>query len=486
MSLFISGATLIDGVADKPLEGRNLWIEKGRIKAIGKLSDLEAPAGVQVIDAREKFVIPGLMNANVHLLMDIRLENLARYAGQYEDLIAEAAQIALKNGLTTVFDTYGPRRFLMAVRDRINAGEIPGSRFFCAGNIVGLDGPVSPDFNFFARSLGAASTSYARRINAIWSENVGRHLMWMTPEQVAQEVRSYIDRGIDFVKYASNDHVPGAFLAFSERTQSAIVAEAHRAGITAQAHTMSVEGLRIAIEAGCDLIQHANNSGPVPIPESTIEMLAQRKVGAVVFPYTERRLEWFKKHESYIAHKGPKEWEVTDINARRFIHMGVTLLLANDGSIFAPEAISDTKIATVLAEESEGNLFSLDTGHFSWFKAMEEKGCPAMDMLKAATRNIAVAYGKDRDLGTLEPGKIADVLILDKNPLERADHYRAIRHVIKDGQVVDLDALPLKPLLTRPMEPPCDEEKVYVPFISGHGFPGTHCVCSSVARRGES
>src|SRR5258705_13206172 len=69
-----------------------------------------------------------------------------------------------------------------------------------------------------------------------------------------------------------NRAIPGAFLSFSPRGQAAIVEEAHRAGLTAQAHSLSVEGLRIAIEAGCNLITHCNVTGPVPIPESTLEL----------------------------------------------------------------------------------------------------------------------------------------------------------------------------------------------------------------------
>src|SRR5687768_8261849 len=108
MSLVISGATLINGLADRPIEGHSIWIEGGRIKAIDRRDALGVPPGAKLIDARGKYVIPGLMNANVHLLNDIRLENLARYRDRYEDLIVEAAQVALKGGLTTVFDTWGP------------------------------------------------------------------------------------------------------------------------------------------------------------------------------------------------------------------------------------------------------------------------------------------------------------------------------------------------------------------------------------------
>jgi adenine deaminase len=97
-------------------------------------------------------------------------------------------------------------------------------------------------------------------------------------------------------------------------------------------------------------------------------------------------------------------------------------------------------------------------------------------MLRAATLNIATAYGKEKDLGTLEPGKIADLLILDRNPLESAEHYRSIHCIIKDGALVDRDALPTEPLLTRPLEH-APEEAAYVPFFNGEkiGLPMCRC-----------
>src|SRR6202012_1873678 len=114
-------------------------IQGQRISAVGT-REVVIPPHVRTISAAGKYIIPGLLDANVHLLGDIRLENLMRHLGSYEDLIVEAAQVALRGGLTTVFDTWGPRRFLMAVRDNINAGKLPGSRIFCAGNIIGFDG----------------------------------------------------------------------------------------------------------------------------------------------------------------------------------------------------------------------------------------------------------------------------------------------------------------------------------------------------------
>jgi imidazolonepropionase-like amidohydrolase len=474
-STLIVGATLIDGVADKPIEGRSLLIENGRIKAIGSPDELGMPAGAKVIDARAKYLIPGLMNANVHLFAAVTLERLARHMDHYEDIIAEAAQVALKSGLTTVFDTWGPRRHLMAVRDRINAGSTPGSRIFCAGNIIGFDGPLSPDF---PAGAAVASGSLANRVNAIWVENVGRHLMWLTPEEVAREVRAYISKGIDFIKYASNEHgmhSAGAFLEFSPRVQELIVEEAHRAGVTAQAHCTSVEGLRLAVEAGCDLITHANITGPTPIPETTLDMFDRRRTGAVIFPLTQKRLDWLFADEPRGGMLGAAlihtMMRASDTNARKFIRSGAPLLLANDAGVFPPELGSDPATSQWIGADMD-NYLDLSQGHFFWFKAMEEKECAPMEMLRAATRNIAVSYGKDKDLGTLEVGKIADVLILDRNPLEAAENYRSIHMILKDGVIVDRDALPLNPILTKPMEGPVEEEAVYKPALTaGRGMP---------------
>jgi len=458
MSILISGATIIDAVSKAPIEGKSLWVEGERIKAIVSSDDSRAISPARTIDARGKYIIPGLMDANVHLLLDARMENLVRHWGRYEDLIVEAAQVALKGGLTTVFDTWGPRTPLMAVRDKINAGQLTGSRIFCAGNIIGLDGPFSPDF--FAKALEFASGAMAERINAIWAENVGSNLGWLTPEQVAEEVRTYIGKGIDFVKYASSEHRmdPTAFLAFSPRVQKAMVAEAHRAGITAQSHTSSVEGLWAAIEAGCDIIQHCNISGPIAIPEATLQLLVERNTAAVVFAFTEVRCK-------LILEKGDKFTQnlfaTQDTNLRNIMKAGATLLMAGDAGLIAPEMSSDPAMKNSWIAAGEDNLAELGQGHFAWLKAMEEKGLPAMEGLKAATRNIAVAYQKDKDLGTLEPGKIADMVILDKNPLQSAANYRSIHMVLKDGAVVDRAALPMNPLLTKPMEPPSDEVLAY-------------------------
>jgi imidazolonepropionase-like amidohydrolase len=460
--LEIAGATIIDAVSEEPIEGHSVWVVGNRIEAIAPRGRRGAPgaAPTKTLDARGKYVIPGLMDANVHLLLDMRLENLVRYEGRYEELIAEAAQVALRSGLTTVFDTWGPRRDLMRVRDRIHAGEIPGSRIFCAGNIIGLDGPFSKDF--LPDTLKVASAELVERINSRWAENVGPALSWMTAEQVAEEVRAYIQRGIDFVKYASTEHRandPSAFLLFSPHAQAAIVREAHRAGLTAQAHTSSVEGLRAAVESGANIIQHGNVTGPTPIPRGTLQLIAERGTAVTVFAFTKRRTDWIMEQSDAFTRS---RYSTLDLNIRSLVQSGARILLATDAGVVAPEWDSDPLMSRIKAWANDAgeNLGKLGEGHFHWMKAMQEKEVPPLQMLRSATRNIAVAYGK-HDLGTLEQGKIADMLILDRNPLEAAENYRSIHTIIKDGQVVDRAALPLQPVLTRPLEPPSPEAVAY-------------------------
>jgi cytosine/adenosine deaminase-related metal-dependent hydrolase len=99
-----------------------------------------------------------------------------------------------------------------------------------------------------------------------------------------------------------------------------------------------------------------------------------------------------------------------------------------------------------------------------------------MAMLKAATRNIAAAYGKGQELGTLEAGKVADMLILGKDPLKAAENYRTIETIIQGGKVIDTAKLPERSILTRPLDR-AEEEREYVPFLGRREmFPICACM----------
>jgi hypothetical protein len=233
---------------------------------------------------------------------------------------------------------------------------------------------------------------------------------------------------------------------------------------------MSVEGLHMSVAAGCDLVTHCNITGPVEIPDETIELMVRQDCGAVLFPWTEKGMQWLRENTDDGTWTTVK---ATDTNARNFVKAGARILLANDGGVISRELLSDPAASkSWVGAPEDVSLGRLATGHYLWFEAMEEKGMAPMEMLRAATRNIAVAYEKDQNLGTLEAGKVADLVVLDKNPLESAKNYRTIHKVLKDGAVVDIDALPLTPLLTRELSDPLPEEACYKHFShTGQRFP---------------
>src|SRR5690606_11409695 len=113
-------------------------------------------------------------------------ERLIREEGRYHLLAEEAAQIALAAGVTTVYDTLGPGEALSIARDRITSGEVEGSRIYFAGNIIGLDGPLSDDFLPARAVLGSETVS---RVNAHWELGVGSDLAWEDVDTVRRRVR---------------------------------------------------------------------------------------------------------------------------------------------------------------------------------------------------------------------------------------------------------------------------------------------------------
>jgi imidazolonepropionase-like amidohydrolase len=268
--------------------------------------------------------------------------------------------------------------------------------------------------------------------------------MWMGPEEVRAIVREYATKGMDFLKYGSSGHTEMSFICFSPRVQRAIVEEAHRAGMTVQVHTTSVESLDMAIEAGVDIITHGEISGPtVPIPDETIGKLVDRGMPASVLPVTQKRIDALVEAKSMMA----PFMTVAAQNLEKMIEAGVTLLLSTDAGIEHPVYAAESK------EPKVDSRVRIGEGHFNALVGLEERGMAPMEILQTATSNIAQAYEVDAEIGTLEAGKMADLVILDDNPLESAANYRGIHTVIKGGKVVDLDALPIAPIISSQTPP---------------------------------
>ena len=438
----VTGGTVIDGTGAAPVEDGVVVFANGRITAAGPASTTPVPASATTIDAGGKYVIPGLIDGNLHLFLNLDLETLILHEHRLHEIVLEAAQIALKTGQTTVFDTWGPRAALGKARDMINAGEAPGSRIYLAGNIIGFSGPLGPDFR--ESHAPYVSQAFVKRINDTWEEKTGRELLWMTPDSVADVIRNYTTLGMDFLKYGASGHVDMNLISFSERVQRVIVEEGHRAGMTVQTHTTSVESFDMAIEAGVDIITHCGISGPeIPIPMESIRKMVDRGIACSVLPITARRLAALEEHNP--TGTLTPYMKIGAINRANMIRAGAKLLMSTDAGIQNPVLLAESP---TLASDTVDSRVKLGEGHFNALVGLEELGMEPMEILKSASSNVAGAYLLDDEFGTLQPGRWADIVILDANPLESAYNYRTIHTVIKEGKVVDLDALPVAPLIS--------------------------------------
>jgi imidazolonepropionase-like amidohydrolase len=451
-----TGATIIDGNGGKPIANGVVLIEGRKIKAVGPTSRVAIPADAERIDVSGKYIVPGLMDANVHLVpwpSWTYIEFLARYENNFQAIAAEAAQIALKHGFTTVFDSMGPAIPEMAVRDRVNRGEIEGSRIFVAGDIVGFRAVFTTP-----ESIASASKAFQARINAQFELNGGPDLAWMTPEQVHDEMVKYVAKGVDFVKYgATGDDPPlnsavgqEAVLRFTPAQQRAMVEAVHAAGKIIQTHQTSAEALRIVVESGVDMAQHCAHTGRSRIAEETIQLMLKRKFscGTQWGLLTEKQLQQVRDNNFPGSDKdnGKEGIDYGVENAVRLIKAGVPELVSTDAGTIDPDVAKDFG-----PDGGPGGLGGhaslIGEAEFLDMKAMQQRGMTPMMILQAATRNIAAAYHKLEAFGTLEPGKFADLIVVDADPLEDIQNLQKLSLVVKEGRTIDTASLPTNPIL---------------------------------------
>jgi imidazolonepropionase-like amidohydrolase len=432
--LALTNVTIIDATGRAPIENGVIVMDNGRITAVGPKASVTIPKGAKVMDKAGKYVIPGLMDANVHLFLNLDLDTLLRLRGRYADVVVEAAQLALKTGQTTVFDTWGPYPDLKAARDRINTGKDVGARIFLAGNIIGFDGPVSKDFaDRYKPVLHKSTVDY---LNKRWTQGTGRELMWDTADEVAKKVATYAALDVDFLKYAANGHGDYSFAAVGQRSQNAIVKAGHAVGKTVQAHVHSLEGIQSAMDAGVDILTHCDITIERTIPPALVKKIADKGVYCSVLPTT-------AAHRKVIGEFGAKAQGGSMINIKNMADAGIPLMLSTDGGITHPLPLNAPDKPLI------DNRTTMGEGHFGALLGLQEA-------LQMATINVAKGYKVDKDFGTLERGKHADMVVLDADPMISARNYRAINMVIKAGEVVDLEKLPVAPLISNQKQLPDD------------------------------
>ncbi len=461
-AIAIVGGTVIDGNGGPPVADAVVVINGSRIAAVGPRSGVTIPPGANQVDARGRWILPGLIDTNVHLSLyggqNERYETLVRYQSRQNDIVLEAAQIDLSHGITTVRDSYGALPPLVQVRDAIARGEKIGPRILAAGNILGWSGPYSFSFS---RVMGPL-TLFQEQMNDFIAQDAGEELMTLTPAELRQAINDYLDKGPDFIKFGGTSHFSEpTFIGFSAEAQKVIVEEAHRRNRFVETHSTSIEGLRVSLAAGIDGIQHPEVLDGRDVPDDLVRAVRERGTicsmltGTITGPAWKRHLkarnEAEKKraeaekenrgltHEKTTAERRKEAadsgagLEARRRNAQALIRGGCTVTPGTDSYwAAAPELTRTPK--PIDQDHGIGTILAIE--------GLVELGLTPSQAIAAATRNGAIAARGLKDFGTIEPGKLADVLILSADPLADIHNLRKVSAVFKDGRAVDLARLP--------------------------------------------
>jgi imidazolonepropionase-like amidohydrolase len=380
-SFALTGATVIDGVASAPLEDATILVRDGRIAAVGPAGTTQVPSGVRRIDARGKTIIPGLWDMHAH-------------ASQIE-----WAPAYLGAGVTTIRDMGGERAFLVAFRDALAAKRGPGPRMLLAGLV---DGDAPDAFGNVVAGTAETARAVVDRYHADRFEQMKLYSLLQPP------------------------------------VVDAIVARAHEHGMTVTGHVPTALGIRRAVEAGMDHVAHMPVGGDPqsPATRETIDLLAAKRV--VVDP----TLPWGellgRARETPVdqIEPGLKDGPPALVMNYRSV--------TNTGDAAAARSRVERQLATFKALHAAGVPIVAGTdgavpGH-SVLRALElsvQAGLTPMDALRTATVVPARAMGLDKDVGTIEPGKRADLVILDANPLADISNVRRIRFVVAQGRIYE-------------------------------------------------
>ncbi len=417
VTLAIVGGRLIDGYGGQPLHDSVILVSDNRITAVGTQQDIEVPAGVPVIDADGHTVMPGLIDLHVHFDI-IGHGDYDHWFANYEsrmrtDVLPTAARIMLHAGVTSVRDLGTDIDNAFWLREQINSGAMPGPRTFIAGPFLrkSVTSFVSPEF-----------------VDTWVVEN---------PADARRKVRRLAEMGVDVIKTQDE--------ALSREELAAIYDEAHKLGLRVATHLFSQKALRTALESGLgqwDTIEHIGEGSQPRYPDDIVNMIVEQQVamaptiiaeeglrqiylnpelvhdpewGALMPPdiYADIRGSYANVQRHPLFNRAVLHRETKMQKLRQLYEAGATFIVASDsGSRANPHH-------NAAAREM----------HF----LVHEVGLAPMEAIMAATRVAATVLQQQNELGTITEGKLADIIVIDGDPLEYTGDLQRVIHVVKDG-----------------------------------------------------
>jgi len=415
--LALVGGMLVTGYDVPPVHHAAVVIEGDRIVAAGPASEITIPAGATVIDTSGETMMPGLIETHVHLVILGDGDYVRWFAWidkQGRDtmlprVMAISAKELLMAGITTAVDLGAPLEESLAIRDRIAKGEIPGPRMM-------MSGP------WLTRTPAIFPLDYQIKVTS--------------PEQAGQETEKLAEAGVDVIK---------AHAGLTLDDYKAIVAAAHKHHLKVIAHVYAERDVRHALDAGVDVLTHAGSAGTAPpySPELIRDIVNTGRPVVVtaahrswIFPDTAafpERLEdpqlkkdfgpdiWAEVHDSlknwpslaYFA-RTDREMFFRERGIKQFIESGAVMGMGTDN----------------------GTPMNFHTDAL-WreIKVHVDMGMSPMRAIMAATRVNANIIGRGKEVGTIEPGKLADVIVVQGSPLFDITALAHVAVVVKGGVV---------------------------------------------------
>src|ERR1035438_6703182 len=396
-TVVIHAGRLLDVKTGKTLTNQTIVIQGDKIASVG--GETQIPAGAQVIDLSNATVLPGLIDAHTHITfttnfgysrLGISIPREALYG-------ARNARVTLDAGFTTIRNVGASGFTDVALRDAINAGDVPGPRMLVSGPALSITGGHC-DNNMLPSEYHAVSDGVADGIAG-----------------VQHKVRENIKYGADLIKVCAT----GGVLSLGDNPQAsqytldemkAIVAGGHGLGGKVAAHAHGAEGIRWATEAGVDSIEHGSYIDDAGIA-------AMKEHGTYLVP-TLYLGDWMMENAEQTHLPPPlldKAREVIPAARKNIAHAfagGVKVAFGTDAAVY-PHGLN--------ARE---------------FAVMVKLGLTPLQAIQAATVNAADLLGWSGKVGTLEPGAWADIVAVEGDPVKDVTTLERVKFVMKGGEVV--------------------------------------------------
>ncbi len=404
-TVLVRAGRLVDVVEGRVLSDQLVRIEDGRIVSVGSFPTLP-PAGAQIIDWSAYTVLPGLMDMHTHLVGDIQSSNVAApltSSAASDALIGAAnARATVRAGFTTVRDVGAYRAFTdVALRDAIAKGLVEGPRMFVAGAYITVT------------HGGGEVTGLAPDV--IVPAELRRGVA-DTEAQVRQRTRELLAGGADFIKIIATGAVltagtTPAASEYSEREIRAAVEEAAAHGAFVAAHAHGAEGIKNAVRAGVRSIEHASY-----LDDEGIALMKKHGTWLVADIYNGDYIDEVGRRDKWPEEILRKNFETTGTQREGFTkaaRAGVRIAFGTDAGVY-PHA-----------------------GNARQFAYMVRYGLAPMQAIQSATINSAQVLSRESDIGSITPGKRADLIAVSGDPLQDIDLlHKAIAAVMQNGVMV--------------------------------------------------